>query len=222
VWVDDNYLVWPFVEHHVRLAHILGDFDQRGIPPTLYAHDLTNASPPYLLPTTPEDITYWEGQGYQLMPDSPLYYHGQPCLMYKPDTLAYAFSIPLDDLQTAPDPLPPSITTPVTFLGRSPEHIRLLAPSSPDESTVIVAQEIAYPGWTVLVNGVPAQLESVGQLIGVVLPPGGYPLLVDFVYIAPLLRVGGMITLVTALGTILYLGFSRFQSRQSEDKLTAV
>jgi hypothetical protein len=42
-------------------------------------------------------------------------------------------------------------------------------------------------------------------LVGVILPPGETPQFVEFIYTAALLRIGGLITLVTALFSILYL-----------------
>ncbi|HLU10015.1 MAG TPA: hypothetical protein VK003_10140 [Oceanobacillus sp.] len=48
-------------------------------------------------------------------------------------------------------------------------------------------------------------LESVGQLLGVIIPAGDTPQLVEFIYTAPTLKLGGTITLLTAFGLILYL-----------------
>jgi hypothetical protein len=206
VWAQNNYLVWTFIRHDIRMANVTGDLDQLGVTPTLYPHDLTSAIPEFIIPLRQEEISHWEARDYQVLPDSPLYVDQYPCLMRNPNALSYAFTISLDDLSNAPSPLPLGLTTPVPIILRQPERVSLWVTPQPDTQLVVVAQEVAYPGWSVRVNSSSAQLESVGQLIGVVVPAGETPQVVEFVYNgSPLLHTGGTITLLTALSAILYL-----------------
>ncbi|MFN8562366.1 MAG: hypothetical protein U0703_12275 [Anaerolineae bacterium] len=61
-------------------------------------------------------------------------------------------------------------------------------------------------GWTVLVDGKPAKLESVGRMLGVRASPrhdaAGRRV---HAYTAPTLKLGGAITVITVVGSILYL-----------------
>ena len=75
--------------------------------------------------------------------------------------------------------------------------------------TVFVAQERAYPGWRVEVNGQPAPLKSYGGLVAVELPAGDAPVYVYFEYRPPLLLTGGWISVLTGLMCIVYLMFGK-------------
>ncbi|MEO8397716.1 MAG: hypothetical protein ABI700_32275, partial [Chloroflexota bacterium] len=76
---------------------------------------------------------------------------------------------------------------------------------SPNDASVVVVQEVSYPGWRVEVDGKPADLESVGGLIGVVLPAGNTPHVVYFAYRPPLVFWGEVITIISAVCCIGYL-----------------
>jgi hypothetical protein len=97
------------------------------------------------------------------------------------------------------------LTTPITNFVQYPDQIGLAVDASPNESLVVTVQEVAYPGWMVEVDGEPARLESVGGLLGVVLPAGSGQHIVHFAYRPPLLFLGGVITLMTAVVCVGYL-----------------
>jgi hypothetical protein len=74
------------------------------------------------------------------------------------------------------------------------------------EETLIGAQETAYPGWQVTVNGQPRQLESLYGYVGVqVYPKDGEGLQVVFSYQPRVLYVGAVITVISAVATGIYL-----------------
>src|SRR5690606_5416217 len=196
----------PLIRNHIRMAHIGADYDLNGVRSNIYPYDLTNLLPEYYMPVWDDDLEWLEQQGYRPVADSPRAASdiSTACVWHKRNAISDAFTVPLERLVAADYPLHSSITSPITDWGRTPEHIWLVvAPSEEDQ--VVVAQEAAYPGWIVRVNGSEATLESVGQLLGVIIPAGDTPHLVEFIYTAPTLKLGGMITLFTAFGLILYL-----------------
>ncbi|HLA45500.1 MAG TPA: hypothetical protein VJZ27_18775, partial [Aggregatilineales bacterium] len=95
-------------------------------------------------------------------------------------------------------------TTPPDQLQREPDHIRFITPTS-DEERVAVAQELAYPGWRVRVDDENAKLESVGGLLGVILPPDSQPHDVEFVYRPVWLFRGAVISVLTLIFCMLYI-----------------
>ncbi|MBZ0309115.1 MAG: YfhO family protein, partial [Anaerolineae bacterium] len=86
-----------------------------------------------------------------------------------------------------------------------PDRLRLEALSSAAGSRVLVVQQLAHPGWQVSVDGSPAYLESVGGLIGVLLPRDSQKHSVEFAYRPPLVYRGGVLTLFTCGVLSLYL-----------------
>jgi hypothetical protein len=189
----------------VRTAHIAADYRPEGIAPTIYPYSLLDTIPEYFLPYIDEERNIARSLGYQPMDDSPHTIDDKPCLWQNPGVLSYAFSAPRSTFQFASEHLPPETTTPITSFERHEDRIALAVTSIESEPLVVVVQELAWPGWQVTVDGAPAKLESVGELIGVVLPPGTTPHYIVFQYIPPLFILGGFITLLTALICILYL-----------------
>ncbi len=205
VYGNDYYQVSVYIGDRVRFSHINADYHPLGMSPSLYDYNLSESPSQYLIAFRPQDRSYWLAHGYTYLTDSPTLYDGSPCLMVKPDALPYAFSVPLETLQIAPYPLPIQMTTPITALRRETDHIGMIVNGDPVEPLVVAVQEIAWPGWNVTVDGAPAKLESVGQLIGVVIPQGTAPHRILFVYDPPLLKLGGLITLMTAAACAFYL-----------------
>jgi hypothetical protein len=93
----------------------------------------------------------------------------------------------------------------VTSLERLYDRVGVIVPGGATAETVLVVQETAYPGWSVYVDGQPAKLESVGQLIGVVLPPSSQPQQVYFEFRPTLSLVSGWITVFSAVIAGLYM-----------------
>jgi hypothetical protein len=143
VYGNDYWQIAPYIHQQVRFPHINADFALNPLPPTLYPHDLRDnpprfgrlsrddldvtedvterTNPPeYLIPNSRVEREYWLARGYQFVPGSPLEVDGAPCLMRHPNPLPYAFTLPLDSLQTAPYPLPPNSRRPSGRCGGCP------------------------------------------------------------------------------------------------------
>lgn len=215
--------VTAFVTEQVRMVNVGAEYDLSGVASTLYPYDLTNEPVEFYMPQWDEPPEYMTQIGYQPMTDSPWRAPDSdtPCMWRHPGTLSVAFTAPLEQLREAPFPLPLSLTTPATILGRTPEHIWLEAMPSPDEEVVAVTQDIAYPGWIALVDGSPAEVQSVGELLGVVLPPGSQAKRVEFIYTAPTLKLGGSITVLAALFAIGWLVWPNRTPRLAADAAAA-
>jgi hypothetical protein len=94
---------------------------------------------------------------------------------------------------------------PIARFQQAADRLRLIVNGLPNEQNVIVAQEVAYPGWTARIDGVAVPLQPVGDFIGAVIEPGSGEHVVEFAYQPPLLLIGGLITLATALISMLSL-----------------
>ncbi len=205
VFGRDYYSVALYIQREIRFPNINADFRVLPITPTIYPYDLTLAPPEYLISFKDDEQSFWFMRGYRLFRPSPVLFGRAPCLMRNADTLSYAFTIGREALARADEPLPVLLTTPITSFARQTDAIGLIVTGDPYIERVLVVQELAYPGWRATMDGLPAQLESVGGLIGVRLPQGGIPHRVLFVYDPPLLKLGGAVTLATALACALYL-----------------
>ncbi|MBC8172095.1 MAG: hypothetical protein H7X77_10495, partial [Anaerolineae bacterium] len=213
VYTRDYYTLSPFLRQHIRLSHINADFDPMGITPTLYPYDLTDIMPRYMIPYHQTDRDFWSLRNFKPVVDSPLMDNRSPCLWSNPNTLSYGFAISLEKLisqASAPPfdlryPLPLRMTTPLDHVSQQPGQVRIGYLNESGEAQVLVVQEVAWPGWQVWVNGQSARLESIGQLIGVVIPAGSDVQNIVFEFTSPLLQLGGIITLVTSLFCIGYL-----------------
>ncbi|MEP7293288.1 MAG: hypothetical protein ABI835_16000 [Chloroflexota bacterium] len=82
---------------------------------------------------------------------------------------------------------------------------RVKKPNTSQQQTVVVAQDVDYPGWTVKVDVHTSEVLSVGQMLGVVLPPGDTTHLIEFIYNPLTLKLGGLITILAAVATSIYL-----------------
>lgn len=205
VWRYGYEVTTPFLDQRIRQADIEADYAALPMAWTLGAIDLTASLPEYAIGWYGEEGAFLVERGYQPVPDS-LRSMGRSCLYRLEDALSYAYSIPLETLQAARgDTLERRLTTPIQTFQRLPDRIRVFARAAEQQPTVVTVQERAYPGWGVRVDGQPAQLESVGGQIGVILPPGSTVHEIIFEYRPPLLFIGGGLTLLTWLGCVAYL-----------------
>lgn len=212
-WTLDYFTVNSFVREGVRLANINADYDPLGIAPTIYNPDLSEAMPEWIIPYYEAEQLFWGERGWQPVEGSPLMGDGRPCAWRNENTLGYVFTIPYDQLRflatsNPPEdvrlPLDPALTTKVSAFEWQPGRIRVTLNNPTDERVVLVVQDVAWPGWVVRVDGQPAALESVGQLIGYIAPPNSAQT-VEFEFTAPLLRVGAIITALSVIVVLLYL-----------------
>lgn len=207
IWRRDYVTITTFLENHVRMANISVDYDLNGVESEIYPYDLTARWPEYRMASWFDDPAELQAEGFYPLEDSPKVDAQSllPCIWRNPDALSYVFSAPLSELQSQGEVFDSSITTSIETFERSGEHIAIVVMPLSDEESVVVAQDIAYPGWIAKVNGEESKLESVGGLLGVILPSGDGPVLIEFIYTAPTLRLGGIITLLTAIVCAAYL-----------------
>ncbi len=207
--------VTSFLNANVRQTPIEAAYRPLPVPYTLYPQDLRQQSlPRYALPVRQRDLAFLQANGYRPIPTAPLHTTrdpttGQPlqlrCAWEKPDTLPYSYRVPLRLLDTANIPLTAERVTPIRPLVRASDYIGLVVQGAGGDRAVVVAGEVAYPGWRVWVDGSPAPLESVGGYIGVRLPLSTQDHTVLFVYRPRLVIVCLWVTLITAVGCILAL-----------------
>ena len=195
--------IWPYYETGVRLASFQADYDQAGRPHTLFQNDLTHLDAPYYLPYG-EDTRDRLAAGYRPAGALPGC-SWTPDILFKPGAVPYAFSAPVRIFETDEVEQVEQHAAPVEMLLFEPERNILRAENLTDEPVAVVAQTIAYPGWEASINGNPAQLESVGQLLGVILPAHTPPSIIEFSYRPATFLIGGLITLVTSVVLIGYL-----------------
>lgn len=133
------------------------------------------------------------------------YTEGRPCIYRRDGAYSYAWWSSRSALQSYTGMFPVTETNPITNFVRDYDRILVIVEGRLDEDVVVTVQEVAYPGWQVFINDEPAQLESVGGQIGVVLPRSDQPYAVVFRYLPQRFLLGSIITLITALTAILYL-----------------
>ncbi len=212
----DYHNVRDFLTQQVRFTHITADYRLAGQPSTLFDYDLRRNYARFLHSVYEPERDYWRERGYIDVQDSVHTPEGTPCLMEYPDALPYAFAASRDFLAgyVAPDDalggpqfrgLKGSQVIALPHYVKDFDQIGLRVTSLPDDDTVVVVGDLAWTGWTVTVDGAPARLQSVGQLLGVVLPAGGAVYNVYFRYDPPLFKIGAAITLVTAAMLALWL-----------------
>ncbi|MFN8527642.1 MAG: hypothetical protein U0670_03420 [Anaerolineae bacterium] len=199
---------YTYVEHRVRLTNVGTGIFPLALTPTIFTGDLadplTNA--PFALAFDGSERVGLVEQNYTMVPDSYVLPDGFHCAWARPDTLSYAFTIGRPAIEQYSGTLPSSATASVDPTLRAFDQVAFVITSQSDEETVLAVHERAYPGWQVEMDGIPAKLESVGGIIGVVIPPGyGRLHTIRFFYRPPLLILGGWITLITFGIGVLYL-----------------
>ncbi len=154
---------------------------------------------------TPPERVYMQEIGYQPLQGSYLVPEGIPCGYVNPNALPYAFTLPLNDLRAygsqgePPYALPVEVVTPLAPLSRVYDNIWLSVTAQPDQELVVVAHETTYTGWQVEIDGQRAQLESVGGIVGVIVPPGSGERVIHFYYRPALLVFSMWLTLIAAV-----------------------
>ena len=204
----DNYLsVWTsgyseltvYTLNQVRHFNIGGAFFPLGSASTLFKGDLTRLDPEYGLAFIPSERAYLIDEGYEPLTDSPPTDETHVCVWRKADAIPYAFTVSQPVLEWLDQTLPAAVTTPITRMVNASDQIGLVVDGSATTPVVVVVQEVSYPGWTAQVDGQAATVESIGGLIGVVLPSGNTAHVVYFAYRPPLVLWGGVLSVITAL-----------------------
>jgi hypothetical protein len=198
--------ITTYQKNKVRHQDIEADFKPQPIPSTLFGGNLTVLLPEYGIAWDNGTRQYFIEQGYQPVLDSPKPVDKYNCLYQKEaGFLPYAFSVAQPALDRYSGTLPASAVVPLTQFVRYPDQIALVVDADPSTRLAVSVQELAYPGWSVTVNGAPAQLESLGGFIAVVLQPGSGTNTIDFKFQPPLLIFGGILTLLAWVICVAYL-----------------
>lgn len=200
--------VTAFLDNKIRLYNIEADFVPIPLDSTLGNRDFTRELPEFGIAWTDVQRRVIRDMGYDVVPLSPAPVDEHHCLYQRASAYPYAFFAPLElfsePRSNGPEPFE---TTAIYQLRRKPDQLTLWITPPTDEPLVVVAQERAYPGWRVTVNGEAVPLESVGGLVGVVIErtPGREWEVIRFSYRPPLVMAGSVITLLTALASSVYL-----------------
>ncbi len=115
--------------------------------------------------------------GYLPYPDTPLDESGNPALWVKPDALPYAFVIQREALARNVGVVTRSIVDPVASMAHHLDRIEFTL-NTYKFNSLLVVQEVDYPGWTVTVDGQPAEIESFDGALAVALPLNAHEVVV--------------------------------------------
>lgn len=209
VYMQGYTSVVTFIQNDVRLHNVEADYRPLPIFWTLGQIELAGfwSLPPYAYVRNNEYnwLEFFPEHGYTQLLDSPPL-NTVPCLWHNPDTLPFAYTLPLRVAESRTgQSLDVADVTPITHYGRLPDRIGLIVEANPTTRLVVTVQELAYPGWYAQIDGETVTLESVGGQLGVILPAGTGTHRIYFEYAPPLLYLGAVITLVTAIFTAGYL-----------------
>lgn len=189
----------PFYENRIRATFGNPDYRPLSVEPTVGTRSAMDFPPPDALGlSSPQFHDYLRSAGFEPMPAHPDGLFGANVLWHNPTAPAHVFTVREDVLRDRQAPLDASLTHPVDFVHKF--DVIEAFPAGYEAGSLLVAQETAYPGWQVSIDGAPAPIESVGGLIGVRLPPAtaGAPLRVEFAYRPAWLYLGAAITLLSS------------------------
>lgn len=213
---NDYTTITPFLREQVRFTFFTSEHHPLGMTPTLFPYDLRQNFAQFYIFGNDGDRAYWAERGYQIVPDILIPDSDRPCFMEYSNPLPYAFAISREELvnYTPPENAAESVQTryllaedviDLPHYRNLVDTIALTVVAPPDEEMVVTVQELSWPGWVVTIDGQPATVESIGYMIGVVLPADGASHDILFRYDAPLFRQGAVVTLVTIAIVSLWL-----------------
>lgn len=204
VWRMGYEAILTFIGNDVRLANIEADFEPIPRDATLSHRNIVQTPPRYALAFDQADRD--QLFGYEPMQGSPSTWDGSPCLYERTHALDYVYGVSMRSLAGRVNPLTLAETFPLPIVRRYADTIVAGIWRDPQVEQVVVVSEWAYPGWQVEINGREANLESVGGLLGVIIPAGTRePQVIEFAYRPPLVYGGGVLTLITAAFCVVYL-----------------
>ena len=223
VWQQQYISITTFLNNRVRTWSIGADFEMLAQPSTLGSPliNLNKLKPQYARLDYYDEVPWAVSNGYQVVFDSPRAFEVGHCIYERKDFLPYAYTVSKAWFESMTEPEGAPIVNlkaflPVPLYERRGDQIALVITAPRTERTIVGLQEKAYPGWRVEVDGKPAQIESVGGQIGVVLPVGDQPVQIYFVYEPVQPIIGGWITLITAGMCMLYLLVRRRSKQPTE------
>jgi len=212
LWQQDYISITTFLNNRVRSWSIGADFEMLALPSTVGSPmlNLNKVKPQYARIDYFDQAPWASSNGYRVIFNSPHAAEAAHCLYERPDILPYAYTVSKGWIESMLKPEDAPVVdlkafTSVPLFERRGDQIALVVTRPRTEQTIVGVQEKAYPGWRVEVDGKPAQIESVGGQIGVILPTSDQPVQVYFVYDPVQPVIGGWITLISAAICTLYL-----------------
>lgn len=204
VWTKDYSEILSYLKYEIRHAHVQTDFYKPSpVDGTLYTEDIAQLIPEFGQTWGDWENTYIPGMGYQHPMEGLNDIPGFPCFYTTDSYYPYAFWVPVDWLHN--QKLTPEVAAPIITYKRNYDWVAVVADGSDKGALAVVIQELAFPGWTVQVNGAPANLEVVGGFIGVALPANTARYDILFQYRPASFFSGAALTLLSVLFCILYL-----------------
>ncbi len=196
-----------FIANRIRITPIEADYEPLAQSWTLGNLTLRQEKDwlRFAMPTKSAERQFLLRRGYRPLLDAPQFFN-QHCLWHNPaKEVPYAYTISIYDLGRIfdLDTLYDTVIAVETVLHTS-DWIGLVAPPRA-QITALIISETAYPGWSVWVDGQPRDVESVGGLLGVLLPASEQPQIVTFEYRPPLYTLGAAITIFSAFVVSGYL-----------------
>lgn len=218
--------VAAFYQNRIRVFPIEADY----FPiPTEYGLDgnlIVTSYPAFAVPLANNDRQFATvDEAYITLEDSPrLLPSTPPCALQKQDALPYAFRVPFGATIAGGDAVPRRAVS-ADLVAYRPDRMTISAQSIPEDQSLIVVSEVAYPGWHARVNEEPYDITPVGGYLGVMLPQGAPPqqYTVTFFYRPVAFVVGAGVTLVMCVLVGLYLLrvdqrlYSAFATRATQD-----
>lgn len=204
---DGFFAYLPFYETLTRASFGNPDYRPGHLPNTLGPEGFLEFRPQYRIGFSDFFPRYMAELGYEPLKGAPTLWDGTTVLWQDQNAPDYAFIVSQSYLESRGTDLTRSDTLPVNYAHRI-DQIQVEAVGYPPTSVVVV-QEMAYPGWEVTVNGEKFPLEVVGGRIGVLLPPnsplpGDRPTIIEFNYRPVWLWVGAFLALFAAVALAAY------------------
>ena len=199
----------PFYDNLVRTSFGNPDYRAGWLPATLGYDATMDFLPEYVVLsfTEAEAPGYLMYEGYRPVMPAP----GEPApvfsVWYGEHIPTHVFSVPVETLSNQHEPLRREDTQPIRTFEHRIDSVDIHLDSF-QSGDVVIAQETAYPGWQVTVNGERKPLESVDGYIGVLLDDSVAPdesLEIVFSYEPEWVFIGGALTIGSALVLALYL-----------------
>jgi hypothetical protein len=198
-WTLNYITITPYQTHRVRHRTLVAD----------YAYHLVLKDAVYVGNLAKPQAQFAVAQGYYgdydwainlgYKPLENVACPRQGAMIYTKPTLPYAFTGVVKDVNTIPEDEFAARVTPISTYNHQLDHIAVIADANPKEAVFVSVQELLYPEWRVFVDGKPAKIESVGGLIGVVLPPGEGERQILFQFYPQTVIYGVYLTLLTCL-----------------------
>lgn len=193
-----------YIENRVRLYNIEADFEALPIDETLSRRFVVRTLPEFALAWTPDERAALREFGYKVVPHSPRPVDKNNCVWRREGALPYAYTASVPRIHAASEPLIAKQVAPIETVERDFDRIRLTVQGSSTQRVVVV-QENAYPGWEVYINGERYFPESVGGLLGVILPSEPKQFEVEFFFRPRLVYAGAVVSMITVVGLLFYL-----------------